>query len=88
MPLHCDGGPKSALNLKAMREEKATEARKLYAEYQEVIAGLLPRSRGRHSATTSPRATATTPIRHAPSTSPSRESRRSGPARRSSGTTM
>lgn len=39
MPMHCDGGPKSALNLKAMREEKAAEARKLYAEYQETVAG-------------------------------------------------
>jgi len=39
MPLHCDGGPKSALNLKAMREEKAAEARKLYAEYRETAAG-------------------------------------------------
>ena len=39
MPLHCDGGPKSALDLKGMREEKAAEARKLYAEYHEVIAG-------------------------------------------------
>ena len=38
MPLHCDGGPKSALDLKAMREEKAAEARKLYAEYQEIVA--------------------------------------------------
>ena len=39
MPLHCDGGPKSALDLKAMRAEKAAEARKLYAGYQEVTAG-------------------------------------------------
>ena len=39
MPTHCDGGPKSALDIKAMREEKAAGARKLYAEYQEVIAG-------------------------------------------------
>lgn len=39
MPLHCDGGPKSALDLAAMREEKAAEARKRYAEYQATVAG-------------------------------------------------
>jgi hypothetical protein len=39
MPLHCDGGPKSALSLKVMREEKAAEARKLYAEYRTLAEG-------------------------------------------------
>lgn len=38
-PRHCDGGPKSALDLAALREEKATEARKLYAEWKELVKG-------------------------------------------------
>lgn len=37
--LHCDGGPKRALDLGALREEKAAEARKQYAEFHALIAG-------------------------------------------------
>lgn len=36
-PRHCDGGPKGALDLAALREEKAAEARKLYAGWQELV---------------------------------------------------
>ncbi len=39
MPLHCDGGPKRALDLNALREEAAAKARKTFAEFQDVIAG-------------------------------------------------
>jgi hypothetical protein len=38
-PLHCDGGPKRALDLGALREEKAVQARKTYAEWRTVTAG-------------------------------------------------
>lgn len=38
-PQHCDGGPKHALALASLREEKAAEARKAYADWTEVIAG-------------------------------------------------
>ena len=38
-PLHCDGGPKRALDLAALRDEKAAEARKTYAEFHALIAG-------------------------------------------------
>jgi hypothetical protein len=38
-PLHCDGGPKSALDLAALREEKAEEARKLHAEFRALTDG-------------------------------------------------
>lgn len=39
MPPHCDGGPKRALDLKALRDAKAAEARKTYEEYQGIVAG-------------------------------------------------
>ena len=39
-PLHCDGGQKCALNLDALREEKADEARKTYAEWTALTDGL------------------------------------------------
>lgn len=38
-PRHCDGGPKRALDLDALRKEKADEAAKTYAEYQVAVAG-------------------------------------------------
>jgi hypothetical protein len=38
-PLHCDGGPVRALDLAALREEKAAEARKIYAKWLAAIAG-------------------------------------------------
>lgn len=38
MPLHCDGGLKRALDLDALREEKAQAARKELAEWQSVTA--------------------------------------------------
>jgi hypothetical protein len=38
-PLHCDGGPKSALDLAALRKEMAEQAAKTYAEYRAVVAG-------------------------------------------------
>ena len=88
MPLHCDGGPKSALDLKGMRKEKAARPASSMPSTRKSSPEPPPPCRGRRSMTTSPRATATTPIRPAPSTTPSRESRRSGAARRSSGTTM
>jgi hypothetical protein len=39
-PLHCDGGPKGALDLAGLREEKADEARKRYAEWTALTDGL------------------------------------------------
>lgn len=39
-PLHCDGGPKRALDLTAKREDAAVKGRKTYAEYQSVVDGL------------------------------------------------
>jgi hypothetical protein len=39
-PRHCDGGPKLALDLNALREEKALEARIAYGEWQKLAAGL------------------------------------------------
>lgn len=39
MPGRCDGGRKADLDLDALREVKAAEARKTYAEYQSVVAG-------------------------------------------------
>jgi hypothetical protein len=38
--LHCDGGPKSALDLAALRAEKEQEARKTFAEYAALTDGL------------------------------------------------
>lgn len=38
-PLHCDGGPKSALNLDALRAEKGEEARKTWAEFRALTDG-------------------------------------------------
>lgn len=38
-PLHCDGGPKSALDLAALREEKASEARETYTRWHAAVAG-------------------------------------------------
>jgi hypothetical protein len=38
-PLHCDGGPKRALNLDALRAEKVIEATACYAEFHALIAG-------------------------------------------------
>lgn len=35
----CDGGPKAALDLAALREAKADEARKTYAEFHALVAG-------------------------------------------------
>ena len=46
-PLHCDGGPKAALDLDGMREQAEAAARKEYARYETVTAGTpeaLPRS--------------------------------------------
>lgn len=37
--LHCDGGPKSALDLDALRQEKGAEARKTWAEFAALVAG-------------------------------------------------
>ena len=39
MPLHCDGGPKYALDLKAMRDEAARKARETYTKYEAVVSG-------------------------------------------------
>ncbi len=39
LPAHCDGGPRSALDLDGMRKEREADARKLYAEYQAIAAG-------------------------------------------------
>jgi hypothetical protein len=38
-PDRCDGGPKSALDLDALREARANEARKTYAEWAELVKG-------------------------------------------------
>lgn len=38
-PLHCDGGPKRALDLDALRKEKAAGARKTYADWQAAVKG-------------------------------------------------
>jgi hypothetical protein len=38
-PDHCDGGPKLALDLAALREEKAAQARKTYAEFHALVDG-------------------------------------------------
>jgi hypothetical protein len=38
-PRSCDGGPKFALDLDALREAKAEEARKTYAEFQALVSG-------------------------------------------------
>lgn len=37
--LHCDGGPKFALDLSGLREEKAQKARKSYAEWVAITVG-------------------------------------------------
>jgi hypothetical protein len=39
MPLHCDGGPKRALDLDAAREEAAQKARKTWREFHDAVAG-------------------------------------------------
>jgi hypothetical protein len=39
MPDRCDGGPKSALDLTALRDIRAAEARKAYAEWTELVRG-------------------------------------------------
>lgn len=39
MPDHCDGGPKLALDLARLREEKADAARKTWTSYQALVAG-------------------------------------------------
>src|SRR6266498_1647520 len=38
-PLHCDGGPKYALDFDVMRAEKVDQARKTYAEWTALTAG-------------------------------------------------
>jgi hypothetical protein len=38
-PLHCDGGPKFALDFDVMRAEKMDQARKTYAEWEALVAG-------------------------------------------------
>jgi hypothetical protein len=39
MPMRCDGGPKRALDLDALREEKAVQARKEWQGYRDLVAG-------------------------------------------------
>ncbi len=41
-PGHCDGGPKHALDLAALRDEAAAKARKTYAEYHALVDHLPP----------------------------------------------